>query len=94
MEWRAAVTACADLVLAGRDDWRLPSMIELISILDLDRSEPAIDATLFPSTPADAFWSSTVWGTSPTTASTVTFARGNTQQKSMTEIPFHYRCVR
>ena len=90
----AAVTACDDLVLAGHDDWRLPSMVELISIADLGRSDPAIDVTAFPSTPADNFWSSTTFATSPTTVATVTFARGNTQQKSKTEVPYYVRCVR
>jgi Protein of unknown function (DUF1566) len=42
--------------------WRLPSVKELESILDIRRSnptiDPAIDSVSFPSTPADYFWSS------------------------------------
>jgi hypothetical protein len=94
MLYSAAAITCSDLVLAGHDDWRLPSLIELISIADLGRSDPAIDVVAFPSTPADSFWSSTGFATSPTTVATVSFARGNTAQKAKTETPFHVRCVR
>ncbi len=38
--------------------WRLPSVKELETILDIRRSNPAIDPTAFPATPADYFWSS------------------------------------
>jgi hypothetical protein len=93
-EWLAAGAACRDLRLAGHDDWRLPSMVELISIADLDRSGPTIDVTYFPSTPLDLFWSSTIWGTAPNTASTVNFDRGNTRQQPMVGAAHHVRCVR
>ena len=39
--------------------WRLPNIKELASIVDLRQSNPAIDGVVFPSTPADFFWSST-----------------------------------
>jgi hypothetical protein len=84
---------CRDLTLAGHDDWRLPSQIELVSIADLGRSAPAIDTAVFPGTPSDFFWSSTIWGTSPTTAGSITFARGSTRQQNMT-MRLYVRCVR
>jgi hypothetical protein len=93
-EWAAAGSYCQDLVLAGHSDWRLPSLVELISIADLGKSDPSIDVAVFPSTPASDFWSSTVWGTSPSTVATVTFARGNTRQEPMVGSPHHVRCVR
>jgi hypothetical protein len=45
--------------LAGRDDWRLPSAVELQSIVDYGHSAPSIDSTVFPNTPAAVFWTST-----------------------------------
>lgn len=87
---------CGRLTLAGHDHWRLPSLIELVSIADLGRSDPAIDATVFPgtpSTPADFFWSSTIWGSSPTTAATLTFSRGSARQQPMAT-RLNVRCVR
>jgi hypothetical protein len=54
--WAEAVTYCAELVLAGHDDWRLPTPIELLSIMDVEISNPALDSMLFPDTPGVGFW--------------------------------------
>jgi hypothetical protein len=49
---------CGGLTIAGHRDWRLPSMIELVSIADTARTDPAADPIAFPNTPAVPFWSS------------------------------------
>jgi hypothetical protein len=36
MDWYAALKACKDMQLAGHNDWRLPNLKELNSILNLD----------------------------------------------------------
>jgi hypothetical protein len=92
-DWAGANLFCDALTLAGHGDWRLPSQIELVSIADLGRADPAIDTTAFPATPSAFFWSSSIWGTGPTTAGTVTFARGSTRQQAMTT-RLNVRCVR
>jgi len=38
--------------------WRLPNAKELVSIVDKRRSNPSIDQTSFPATPAGFYWSS------------------------------------
>jgi hypothetical protein len=50
--------------LCGATDWRVPGIEELDSITDLGRSNPSIDPTYFPNTPASYFWSASAapWG--------------------------------
>ncbi len=61
--WQEARNYCSCLSLGGQSDWRLPSQIELVSIIDFGASDPAIDTTAFPDTPKD--WT---WTASPYTA--------------------------
>lgn len=57
--WQAALRASATDLTAGHDDWRLPNVKELVSIVELGCFSPAIDPGPFPNTPPSAFWSST-----------------------------------
>jgi len=41
-----AATTCAELSVAGYHDWRVPSRIELVSIMDFD-TDPAQDVSVF-----------------------------------------------
>jgi hypothetical protein len=52
----AAIAYCDGLVLGGHDDWRLPSTIELMTLVDYTIASPAIDSSAFPATPGDYFW--------------------------------------
>jgi hypothetical protein len=54
-----AAQYCADLRLDDRCDWRMPSRIELVSLVDFTRRDPALDAAL-PVTSGDFLTSSTV----------------------------------
>ena len=51
----AAVNAAG---LCGANDWRLPTVQELHSLVHAGRHSPAIDAGFFPNTPNSWFWSS------------------------------------
>lgn len=49
---------CASLTLGGHSDWRLPTKIELESIVDVTSVQPSIDGNAFPSTPQGLTWTS------------------------------------
>jgi hypothetical protein len=55
MSYDDAVEACSKL----GDGWRLPTVQELLSIVDYTRYRPAIDVERFPDTKSGAYWSST-----------------------------------
>jgi hypothetical protein len=96
LTWAEAAEYCATLSAAGYDDWRLPSQIELVSLLDysnLGEGQPPIDSTFFPDTPADAFWSSTMSAAAPTSAWTVYMDVGFTYAYDMSTVG-RVRCVR
>jgi hypothetical protein len=64
--WPQALNRCADLGLGGYDDWRLPNVRELQSIIDYGQICPAVPApfdisnTILPSgISITGFWSST-----------------------------------
>jgi hypothetical protein len=92
--WAEAVAYCPTLRLANHGDWRLPSMIELLSIVkDIGQSNPSIDSTYFPSTPALSFWSSSPYPGSSTYAVEVHFGVGMTNMSYVSN-RLKVRCVR
>ena len=56
--WSQALAYCEDLSLGGHDDWRLPNLRELDSIVDLTRYNPAINTDYF-SCQSTYYWSAT-----------------------------------
>ncbi|HEY3448645.1 MAG TPA: DUF1566 domain-containing protein [Myxococcales bacterium] len=56
-DWWGSLAYCEGLVLAGRDDWSLPSRVELTTILDVGRFNPTFDPAVFADEPADFYWS-------------------------------------
>lgn len=65
LSWDDAVQYCVSSNVGGFTDWRLPSVKELTTLIDpnmLGTGLAAIDGSAFPLTPAEGFWSSTVYG--------------------------------
>ena len=58
--WRQAIDYCEGLEFAGHDDWRLPNVRELLSIVDYWQR---IDPVFVTQHLSDTFWSSTPVGT-------------------------------
>jgi hypothetical protein len=51
---------CSQLAVGGVTDWRLPSILELATLIDFTRTAgPKIDTAAFPDTVAFNYWSST-----------------------------------
>lgn len=56
--WQAALNAAATIgVYKGYNDWRLPNLKELRSLVEECRVNPSINEFTFPNTPALLFWS-------------------------------------
>ena len=104
MDHATAVTVCDNLTFAGFDDWRLPTLKELRTILNYEVSYPAPTYTLSPSGVYEEFdnmaddiyahyWTSTVSPTDPTYFGVV----GHGFSKSIFDLQTtanHVRCVR
>jgi len=91
--WQAAITYCENLTLDSYDDWRLPNLNELKSLVDRTTYDPAIQSA-FQNVVSSGYWSSTahadgipyVWG--------VDFNDGS-DYWDIYELNSHYvRCVR
>jgi hypothetical protein len=93
--WNDANATCKALRLAGFDSWRLPSAIELLSIVDYGKANPPIDQSVFPNTPTLPFWTSSTTPTAGFTYWVVLFDDGRTiPQASLAQTYSYARCVR
>jgi hypothetical protein len=94
--YTAANTYCANLTLSGKTGWRLPSAIELTSIIDYSRVSPAINPVF--SSQSDFYWTATGWGSGVQYNWIITFDDGNEYTGDITSISDasarYVRCVR
>lgn len=76
-DWDDAALYCDKLVLDGMEKWRLPSFMELLSIVDYKLVHPAINP-LFSYTNEGTYWTSTDFSPTPARAWTIDFRTGET----------------
>jgi hypothetical protein len=89
--WEAAYQYCMELVLAGYDDWRFPSVDNLFPLADRSRFNPAIDP-LFDCRSGD-YWANSESASNPDDSWLVGFQYGNAFGDP--KVNNHYvRCVR
>ena len=93
MTWANAVTYCDGLTLDGKDDWRLPSIEELVSITDKSKVNPSINETYFKSVTSNYYWSSTTLASDSSLAWGVYFNYGYDGWYNKTS-SYYVRCVR
>lgn len=90
---KKAAAYCAALRLEDQADWRLPTRLELLSIADHTRVNPAIDKELFPGTPNKSFWTSTRQPF-PNQQYAINFGDGDVTYDGDIGTPVYARCVR
>ncbi len=98
--WDDGVTYCDTLSLGGYTDWRMPTRIELLSLVDFDKSVPAINTTAFPNALVDAgtqggsqYWTSSPYQSQFLLRRVVSFDYGQATTASKNE-KRAVRCVR
>ena len=94
MNWAEAKRYCSDLSLAGHDDWRLPTIKELQSIVDISKYNPAIKKGFKNVSTSDFYWSSSVCVSDTKDAWLVRFKVGSTLNHHDKTDERYVRCVR
>jgi hypothetical protein len=75
--WFNARSECLDKNVGGTKGWRLPSIVELVSVFDPSLPAPFVPASIFTGIQVnDAYWSATTKAEFPTVAWTVNFNTG------------------
>ena len=92
--WQAAIDYCEGLTLDGKEDWRLPNVNELKSLVDYSKSKPAIVSTLKETTKNANYWSSTAYFNDTQNVFYVNFSICFSSNKSKSSENLYVRCVR
>ncbi len=93
MKWENALEYCENLRLGGKNDWRLPTIKELVSIVKEGKLDPAIDTKYFPNTASSWYWSSSTDASDPEDAWHMGFLYGYVKHNTKSNT-YYVRCVR
>jgi hypothetical protein len=91
--WEQALQYCDILKLGGEDDWRLPNVLELLSIQDYSRVGPSHDPVFGPLGSLGWYWTSSTAQDLPSFAWIVSFGVGLAKGWPKPDA-YHVRAVR
>ena len=77
----------------GFSDWRIPELTELITLVDIEHNQPAVDPRYFPNTMPYEYWTETLHSEDLRQGWCVSFFQGNDNLQSR-QSEFHVRAVR
>lgn len=92
--WQQALDASYNSRFAGYNNWRVPNIKELSSIVELSCREPAINLAVFPQASNSYVWSSSPYSFANENAWRVGFQRGEVYGVSFYHSITHVRLVR
>ena len=90
--WEDALVYCHELSLGGKNDWRVPNIRELKSIID-DTKVDSATSPVFDNISSDKYWTSTTFANDTSYGWAVDFYHGNDSLESKTDQHL-IRCVR
>lgn len=88
------------LGFGGYTDWRMPTLEELLTIVNLEGDTDRVNTDFFPNTQASHYWSATTFAPDPYKAWTVEFFSGSNFSTNKSQMPgvtlkyHHLRAVR
>lgn len=79
--WRSALLKAESSSRSGYTDWRLPSIKELLTLVENSCLSPAINGSIFPGTKNSNYWSSSTYSSNQTNVWVLNFAEGSRTNK-------------
>ncbi|CAK0766505.1 conserved hypothetical protein [Gammaproteobacteria bacterium] len=94
LTWIQALAAAKNLRLANHNDWRLPNIKELMSLVDYNFYFSSINIKYFPNTPSYYFWSASAYAGDSAYAWYVNFDYGYVDYYGNKDSAYQVRLVR
>jgi hypothetical protein len=92
--WEEANEYCKSLTLAEYDDWRLPTLLELETIVEYNNQDVLIDEEVFEDTTASHFWTSSKYQGKDNMHWYIHFEKGHQGYAFNFKEGYQVRCIR